>query len=231
MWHYLRTVCPNICKVPSIHLHTCVDVPSFKQNSETSNFVVCCLFANMDIETAAAAFLVISSAYLLLKKKKKRKSRRWWTVSLIRSRERYSGNNLLADLLKEPSGFFENFCRMSSEDFKILLNMVESYIVKKNTKWRKAIPANERLAITLRFLATGDSFKSLCYLFKVSSQLILSIVPEVCMAIIKVLGGTIKMPTSQEGWRSISNDFERLWNFPSLCGRLRRKAHNYTVSY
>ncbi|CAH1970251.1 unnamed protein product [Acanthoscelides obtectus] len=63
----------------------------------------------MDIETAAAAFLVISSAYLLLKKRKKRKPRRWWTVSLIRSRERYSGSNLLADLLKEPSGFFENF--------------------------------------------------------------------------------------------------------------------------
>ncbi|CAH1965661.1 unnamed protein product [Acanthoscelides obtectus] len=134
----------------------------------------------MDIETAAAAFLVISSAYLLLKKKKKRKPRKWWTVSLIRSRESYSGSNLLADLLKEPSGFFENFFRMSSDDFEILLNMVESYIVKKNTKWRKAIPANERLAITLQFLVTGDSFKSLCYLFKVSSQLISSIVPEVC---------------------------------------------------
>nr|CAH7712122.1 unnamed protein product [Callosobruchus chinensis] len=55
-------------------------------------------------------------------------------------------------------------------------------IRKKNTKWRKAIPANERLAITLRFLATGDSFKSLHYLFKVSPQLISEIVPEVCNA-------------------------------------------------
>ncbi|CAH1954151.1 unnamed protein product [Acanthoscelides obtectus] len=116
----------------------------------------------MDIETAAAAFLVISSAYLLLKKKKKRKPRIWWTVSLIRSREKYSGSNLLADLLKEASGFFENFCRMSSEDFEILLNMVESYIVKY-TKWRKAIPTNERVAITLRFQATGDRFKSLIF--------------------------------------------------------------------
>lgn len=99
----------------------------------------------------------------------------------------------MADLLKEPSGLFENFCRMSFEDFEYLLRKIEPYISKKDTKWRKAIPAKERLAVTLRFLATGDSFKSLHYLFKISPQLISNIVPEVCTALIKVLEDSIKV--------------------------------------
>ncbi|CAH1995224.1 unnamed protein product [Acanthoscelides obtectus] len=143
--------------------------------------------------TDAAGFVVMSGAYLqLLKKKSRRRSRRrWWMVSLNQSRERYSGIHMMADLLKEPSGRFEN--RMSFEDFEELLQKIEPVISKKDTRWRKAIPGKERLALTLRFLASGDSFKSLHYLFKISAQLISSIVPEVCSALIKVLSNVIQV--------------------------------------
>ncbi|KAG8233899.1 hypothetical protein J437_LFUL005227 [Ladona fulva] len=59
---------------------------------------------------------------------------------------------------------------------------------------RKAIPVKERLAVTLRFLATGDSFTSLGYLFKISHQSISSILPDVCQALIEVLQNEIKSP-------------------------------------
>lgn len=85
---------------------------------------------------------------------------------------------------------------MSNEDFSSLLAKVTPLIAKKNTKWRKAIAPNERLAITLRYLATGDSFKSLHYLFKVSSQIISDIIPDVCSAIITVLKDNIKVGIS-----------------------------------
>lgn len=99
----------------------------------------------------------------------------------------------MADLLKEPSGRFDNFCRMSFIDFECLLQKIEPMIAKRDTRWRKAIPGKERLALTLRFLASGDSFKSLQYLFKISAQLISAIVPEVCSALIKVLSSEIKV--------------------------------------
>lgn len=59
--------------------------------------------------------------------------------------------HLLSDLLKEPSGLFENFCRMSAIDFEFLLQKIGPQIAKKDTKWRRAVPANERLALTLKY--------------------------------------------------------------------------------
>lgn len=100
---------------------------------------------------------------------------------------------MLADMRKEPSGKFENFCRMSAEDFQIILNKIAPEIRKSDTNMRKAIPVQERLAITLRFLATGDSYTSLGYLFKVSHQVISLIVPEVCKAINKALEDEIRV--------------------------------------
>ena len=52
---------------------------------------------------------------------------------------------------------------------------------------RKPIPAEERPAITLRFLATGESYESLMYQFHVHRTTIGKIVIEVCKAIYEVL--------------------------------------------
>jgi len=69
----------------------------------------------------------------------------------------------------ENSGKFENFCRMSA-DFEFLHNLIGPDITKQTTHLRKS--TKERLAVTLRFLALGDSYKNLSYLFRISPQLI-----------------------------------------------------------
>lgn len=102
-------------------------------------------------------------------------------------------NNFLRELTCEESGEFHNFCRMSIRDFEFLLNRIEPLIKKNDTQMRMAIPPKIRLAITLRYLATGDSYRSLHFLFKVSHQVISVIVPEVCRAIISVLKDQIKV--------------------------------------
>lgn len=101
--------------------------------------------------------------------------------------------NKFTELLSESSGEFENFVRMSFFDFEYLLNKVAPIIAKQDTQLRHAIPPEVRLAITLRFLATGDNYKSLHFLFKVSSQLISTIIPEVCAAINEALKDEIKV--------------------------------------
>ena len=48
-----------------------------------------------------------------------------------------------------------DFTRMSQEDFANLLEMIRPQIVNQNTFFREAIPPEVRLAVTLRFLASG----------------------------------------------------------------------------
>lgn len=101
--------------------------------------------------------------------------------------------NQLVELLAEPSGEFNNFIRMSANDFEYLLQKISQIVAKQDTDWRDAIPVKVRLAVTLRYLATGDSYRSLHYLFKISSQIISKIVPEVCSALNKVLKDLVKV--------------------------------------
>ncbi|XP_050316046.1 uncharacterized protein LOC126750463 [Anthonomus grandis grandis] len=163
----------------------------------------------------AAGIIVLSCAQNLRKKKNKlRRQRRWWMLSIHKSRGQFNGLILLADLQKEPSGKFMNFCRMSAEDFEIILNQIGPHILKQDINMRKAISIQERLVITLRFSATGNSFTSIGYLFKVSNQTISVIVPEVCKAINEALKDQIKIPKTQQEWMKIANGFQYYWNFP-----------------
>ncbi|CAI6355014.1 unnamed protein product [Macrosiphum euphorbiae] len=150
------------------------------------------------VEITAAAALCAYSYHNFLnlshsKKIKQPNKRRWWTTTIHRNRTKQSMENVFVELLYEPSGEFENFTRMSLSDFEYLLTLISPIISKQDTQLRDSIPAKIRLAITLRFLATGDSYKSLHFLFKVSSQIISKIVPEVCAAINQVLKNEVKV--------------------------------------
>lgn len=46
--------------------------------------------------------------------------------------------------------------RLTPSIFNELLAMVEPLIRKKNTKFRQAVPPDKRLAITLKYLASGN---------------------------------------------------------------------------
>lgn len=100
---------------------------------------------------------------------------------------------MLNDLRKEPCGKFENFCRMSASDFEDLLTRIGPLITREETNMRQSIPIQERLAVALRFYATGDSYSSLSYLFKFSKQTVSRCVDEVCKALIETLQEEIKV--------------------------------------
>jgi hypothetical protein len=71
---------------------------------------------------------------------------------------------------------------MAPADFEFLINLIAPNIAKKDTTFRAAVLVEERLAVTLRFLATGDSYTNLQYLFKVLKQEIGQSIPQVCQA-------------------------------------------------
>jgi len=76
---------------------------------------------------------------------------------------------------------------MSDVIYNKLLNMLRPFITKMDTNMRDSIPANERLAVTLRYLATGRSFEDLKFSSIISPTTISIIVIETCEAIVAVL--------------------------------------------
>jgi hypothetical protein len=98
-----------------------------------------------------------------LEKKAKRKRR--WVEKWIRRRNMYGASNtLLKELAEEDPSEYRRHLGMSPEKFDELLAMLEPSIRKKDTAKRMAIPTRTKLEITLRYLASGDSFRTLHHL-------------------------------------------------------------------
>nr|CAH7732404.1 unnamed protein product [Callosobruchus chinensis] len=158
-----------------------------------------------------------------MNKKRRKKKTRVWVREWIEKREQLGAlNNLVNELRDQDEMHSENFLRMKTVDFDYLLEKVSSRIRKKDTSMRRAITPKERLIITLRYLATGDSYRSLMYLFRVPANTISLIIPEVCQAIYDVL----KDKFLKANWDNIADDFMQKWNFPNCVGAIDGKHVN-----
>jgi hypothetical protein len=115
-----------------------------------------------DIEVASAAFILMGWCYL----QKKKNHKRWWQANLYRDRSVNGASNLLIILKnQEISGQYKHFIRMSSTDFEYLRNVIWRRVAKEYTTFRRAISVTERLAVTLRFYASGDPFTIMFFKF------------------------------------------------------------------
>ncbi|XP_035228586.1 uncharacterized protein LOC118200739 [Stegodyphus dumicola] len=72
---------------------------------------------------------------------------------------------------------------MSTDQFNRLAALVSPLHVKNRTNMRAPLSPEERLSICLRHLATGNSYSSLAYSFRVGKSTVGVVVPETCNAI------------------------------------------------
>ncbi|GFY21264.1 protein ALP1-like [Trichonephila clavipes] len=73
---------------------------------------------------------------------------------------------------REDSESYRRFLRMDVSTFEELVAFVSPSIERKNTSMREAIPAAERIALTLRYLTTGETQSSLSYQFRIAQNTI-----------------------------------------------------------
>ncbi|KAM9498791.1 uncharacterized protein ACWYII_002028 [Salvelinus alpinus] len=118
---------------------------------------------------------------------------------------------------------FRSYFRLDRSQFDHLLQMVGARIARMDTNYRESIRPVERLAICLRFLATGESYRTIGFSFRVGRSTVAGIVPSVAQAIWDCLVGEYMPVPKEEAWRAIAAEFLERWNFPNCLGSIDGK--------
>ncbi|XP_067114819.1 uncharacterized protein [Osmerus mordax] len=111
---------------------------------------------------------------------------------------------------------------MSASRFDDLVHRIRPYIQRASTH-SSPVTVAERLAFTLRILASGGSQQSVAASYRLGSATVSSIVSEICQAIHTALKDEFIPYTSRAGFQEISRDFWRMWDFPNCIGYIDGK--------
>ena len=110
---------------------------------------------------------------------------------------------------------------MTPNRFEYLLQLLAPCIGKRTTKFREPISAAQWLALTLQYLATGESQQSLSLGYRTGKATVTKIVSETALAIYNSLRDSfVKVPSLKEGWLNISVGFEKSLNFLHCIGSI-----------
>ena len=141
-------------------------------------------------------FMLLLALNIIAKRRRRRRYnnsstkelRKYWVRPLFRQREELGSFNILFKQMRQNDREqFFRYSRMSPESLDYLSHLVAPYIKKSKTKFRDPISPVVRLAITLRYLASGESQQSLSWSYRVGRITVSKIIRETCDVIWKVL--------------------------------------------
>ena len=129
--------------------------------------------STMSEELAAAAIVIV----IISKRKnteRKRKPRTVWVKPSLYKRSNFGVHDtLLSELRPEDENEYKNYLRMTPENFEYIyikktILPKKDDIAKQNTTMRESIPPKLKLAVTIRFLSTGELYKSLKFQYRIT---------------------------------------------------------------
>lgn len=126
----------------------------------------------------ADEIVTLASIYVLLlddpvpKKRKKVKRSSWIHPWMARREERGFYHQLFQEISAEDTPAFFELMRMNKTHFHYLVETLSCKLSRKDTIMRKSIKPAEICCLALRFLATGESFRSLHFQFRLGRQTI-----------------------------------------------------------
>ena len=133
----------------------------------------------------------------------RRRHNMWVRPWLLQREERGAYHNIMADLYATDIPGFTNYMRMTPEFFEMMKTRLEPRLARQATNYRAPISVGEKLALTIRYLATGESYTSLSCQFRV--------------------GRSTKCPTTPDEWKELEREFRIRWNVPHALGALDGK--------
>ena len=175
-------------------------------------------------KTSAALALVLNELMDSDDEKPTRGKTRAWVKR--REQSRYF-NNIIKELKVEDRLGFREMFRMDVGDFEFILGKILHLISPRqmsNIGGHLPIMSDERLTLTLRYIATGQSFQSLSFQFRIALNAVSYIIKGCCNALVDELVSVfVKTPSSEQEWLEISKKFETRWNYPHALGAIDGK--------
>ncbi|PNF20160.1 hypothetical protein B7P43_G00612 [Cryptotermes secundus] len=170
----------------------------------------------MEVEEIAA----IANLYYRTKRRFKRK---YWVHPLLSSRSTKGMFTTFFIELRTYEEKFFSYTRMSIKSFDELLDRIRPLITGINTTMRPCISAEEKLLVTLRYLATGCTFADLHHTFRLGETTLREALRQVCHAIWTNQRATCVPEPTRDQWLKIAQQYGAVTNFPNCVGALDGK--------
>ena len=164
---------------------------------------------------------------LLLRRRRRRRERerrRQWYIRPLNTTRRVDGEwyRIIQRMSLINSERHHQYFRMSVAKFDDLVRRVSPHI-QHGSNHVHPISTEERLAITLRYLAHGHSHQSMAASFLLGVSTVGEIVREVCKALWLALKDEfVAFPTGAQ-WSRLKAEFWDDWNFPNCVGAIDGK--------
>ncbi|XP_049520516.1 putative nuclease HARBI1 [Dermacentor silvarum] len=160
---------------------------------------------------------------LLVRRLRKKRKRTMYIRELFDKRPQLGDYHQLVQELRQvdPEYHFKYF-RMTKAKFDHLLSLVYERILHAPNHRRPIRPA-ERLAVTLRFLATGASMQDIAMSYCMHATAVAGILKETLPAIWDCLSPLVLKPPAAADWVKIRRAYSSKWNFPNVVGSIDGK--------
>ena len=117
-----------------------------------------------------------------------------------------------------------NYFRMLPSTFDDLLRLVGPSLIKQRNRFREPLSPALKLAVTLRYLAAGESQASLSFNFRIGRSTVCDIIDDVPEKIWNILSPiAVLVPSNEAAWKKLASDFWSLWGFPLCLGAIDGK--------
>ncbi|KAK1175525.1 hypothetical protein AOXY_G191 [Acipenser oxyrinchus oxyrinchus] len=161
-------------------------------------------------------------AIALLHRRKKNNVRSLWVHDILKRRKRYGEYHRLIQELRFDGGRFQTYFRLDHAQFDYLLSKIGPTVTRMGTNYREAQQSTWQYD-SGEFLATGDSYRTIAFSYRVGVSTVAGIVIEVCKAIWDSLVSEYMRVPNKEDWETISREYEHRWNFPNCLGAIHGK--------
>ncbi|XP_037574321.1 uncharacterized protein LOC119456563 [Dermacentor silvarum] len=168
--------------------------------------------------------LLLKMKVLIIQKRlEEERRRRWWVRPSWRTR--HAESEFFTTMEKMRDGdieYFKKYYRMVPQQFDFILSLVGRDLDRQYCI-REPISSAERLAMTLRYLSSGDLMQDIALSFRVGISTARLAVRVTCRALWHRLQPIYMPKPDVAAWLRTAEGFGRTWQFPNCIGAVDGK--------